>query len=176
MVDIENQNELSFYNLEGDSYATSMQLDFAYELFDRFDVKMAYKINDVKSTYSGDGETKETPLTPKDRALLNLAYATNFDKLIFDVTANFVGESRTPDHQLITKKYSESFYLYNAQITKKFRKFDMYVGGENLLGYVQKNPILGTPIPNSDIIFDASLIYAPINGTMIYAGFRFKIK
>jgi len=173
VVDIENQNELSFYNLEGDSYATSMQLDFAYELFDRFDVKMAYKINDVKSTYSGDGETKETPLTPKDRALLNLAYATNFDKWIFDVTANYIGKSRIPEHHLIAKMYSESFYLYNAQITKKFRKFDVYVGGENLLGHTQEKAILGTPSSDS---FDASLIYAPINGTMIYGGFRFKIK
>jgi outer membrane receptor protein involved in Fe transport len=173
VVDIENQNELSFYNLDGESYATSMQLDFAYELFDRFDVKMAYKINDVISTY--DGKIKETPLTPKDRALLNLAYATNFDKLIFDVTANFVGESRIPDHQLIAKKYSESFYLYNAQITKKFRKFDVYLGGENLLAYTQENPIIDSENPTSSS-FDASLIYAPINGTMIYAGFRFKIK
>ena len=173
VVDIENQNELSFYNLDGDSYATSMQLDFAYELFDRFDVKMAYKINDVQSTYSG--ETKENPLTPKDRALLNLAYATNFDKWIFDVTANYVGESRIPDHQLIAKKYSESFYLYNAQITKKFRKFDVYLGGENLLAYTQDNPILDAGNPSSSA-FDASLIYAPINGRMIYGGFRFKIK
>ena len=177
VVDIENQNELSFYNLEGDSYATSMQLDFAYELFDRFDVKMAYKINDVKSTYSGDGETKETPLTPKDRALLNLAYATNFDKWIFDVTANNIGESRIPEHKDIAKKYSESFYLYNAQITKKFRKFDVYLGAENLLGYTQDNPIIDSENPtSSSSAFDASLIYAPINGRMIYAGFRFKIK
>jgi len=154
-------------------------LDFAYELFDRFDIKMAYKINDVKSTY--DGKIKETPLTPKDRALLNFAYATNFDKWIFDVTANYVGESRIPNHNLnsdpsVLNNFSDPFYLYNAQITKKFRKFDVYFGGENLLGYVQKNPILGTPIPNSDTAFDASLIYAPINGRMIYAGFRFKIK
>jgi hypothetical protein len=127
----------------------------------------------VKSTYSGDGETKETPLTPKDRALLNLAYATNFDKWIFDVTANYIGESRIPEHQLIAKMYSESFYLYNAQITKKFRKFDVYVGGENLLGHTQETAILGTPSSDS---FDASLIYAPINGKMIYGGFRFKIK
>ncbi len=180
VVDIENQNELSFYNLEGDSYATSMQLDFAYELFDRFDIKMAYKINDVKSTYD-DERIKESPLTPKDRALLNLAYATNFDKWMFDVTANYVGESRIPNHNLIPVKvgvsdnFSDPFYLYNAQITKKFRKFDMYVGGENLLGYTQDNPILDAENPTSSA-FDASLIYAPINGRMIYAGFRFKIK
>ena len=176
VVDIEKQGKLSFYNLEGESYATSMQLDFAYELFDRFDVKMAYKINDVKITYDGE-EIKETPLSPKDRALLNLAYATNFDKWIFDVTANYVGESRIPYHQSIDKKYSESFYLYNAQITKKFRKFDVYLGAENLLGYTQDNPIIDSENPtSSSSAFDASLIYAPINGRMIYAGFRFKIK
>jgi len=175
VVDIENQNELSFYNLEGESYATSMQLDFAYELFDRFDIKMAYKINDVKSTYVG--KIKETPLTPKDRALLNFAYATNFDKWIFDVTANYVGESRIPYHQSIEKKYSESFYIYNAQITKKFRKFDVYLGVENVLGYTQENPIIDSESPtSSSSTFDASLIYAPINGRMMYAGFRFKIK
>lgn len=174
VVDIENQNELSFYNLEGESYATSMQLDFAYELFDRFDVKMAYKINDVKSTYDDEG-IKETPLTPKDRALLNLAYATNFDKWIFDVTANYIGESRIPDHEDISNNFSDPFYLYNAQITKKFRKFDVYVGGENLLSYTKDNPILDSGNPTSSA-FDASLIYAPINGRMIYAGFRFKIK
>jgi outer membrane receptor for ferrienterochelin and colicins len=176
VVDIEKQGKLSFYNLEGESYATSMQLDFAYELFDRFDVKMAYKINDVKITYDGE-EIKETPLSPKDRALLNLAYATNFDKWMFDVTANYVGESRIPYHQSIDKKYSESFYLYNAQITKKFRKFDVYLGAENLLGYTQDNPIIDSENPtSSSSAFDASLIYAPINGRMIYAGFRFKIK
>ena len=174
VVDIENQNELSFYNLEGESYATSMQLDFAYELFDRFDVKMAYKINDVKSTYDDEG-IKETPLTPKDRALLNLAYATNFDKWVFDVTANYIGESRIPDHEDISNNFSDPFYLYNAQITKKFRKFDVYVGGENLLSYTKDNPILDSGNPTSSA-FDASLIYAPINGRMIYAGFRFKIK
>jgi len=151
-------------------------------LFDRFDVKMAYKINDVKSTYDDQG-IKETPLSPKDRALLNLAYATNFDKWMFDVTANYVGESRIPNHNLIPVKvgvsdnFSDPFYLYNAQVTKKFRKFDVYVGGENLLAYIQDNPILDSENPtSSSSAFDASLIYAPINGRMIYAGFRFKIK
>jgi outer membrane receptor for ferrienterochelin and colicins len=175
VVDIEKQDALSFYNLDGKSYATSMQLDVAYEIFDKLDVKMAYKINEVKTTFGG--VVKIAPLTPKTRGLFNLSYATNFDKWIFDVTANYVGESRIPYHQSIDKKYSESFYLYNAQITKKFRKFDVYLGAENLLGYTQDNPIIDSENPtSSSSAFDASLIYAPINGRMIYAGFRFKIK
>ncbi|MBT3612428.1 MAG: TonB-dependent receptor, partial [Flavobacteriales bacterium] len=76
VVDIEKQTELSFYNLKGVSYANSMQLDLAYELFDRFDVKMAYKINDVRTTFGGDDKT--APLTPKNRGLFNISYATNF--------------------------------------------------------------------------------------------------
>jgi outer membrane receptor for ferrienterochelin and colicins len=173
VVDVENQGELSFYNLDGESFANSMQFDLAYELFDRFDVKMAYKINDVKSTY--DGEIKEIPLTPKDRALINMAYATNFDKWMFDVTANYIGESRIPSHSKINEEFSNPFSLYNAQITKRFRNFDVYLGAENIRDSKQKTPILGANTPDSPI-FDASLIYAPINGRMIYAGFRFKIK
>ena len=112
---------------------------------------------------------------PKKHALFNIAYATNFEKWKFDVTANYIGSRRIPEHQLIEKYWAEPFYLYNAQITKRFRYFDIYLGGENISDYTQNTPILGANDPNSTI-FDASLIHAPINGRMIYVGFRYKIK
>ncbi len=173
VVDIEEQGLLSFYNLKGVSYANSMQLDLAYELFNRFDIKMAFKINDVKTTFGG--VEKAAPLTPENRGLLNFSYATNFDKWMFDVTANYVGKSRIPSHSKIDEEFSKPFNLYNAQITKRFRYFDLYLGGENIWGTTQDNPILEANTPDSPI-FDASLIYAPINGRMIYVGFRYKIK
>ncbi len=173
VVDIEKQNKLSFYNLDGVSYANSMQLDLAYELFSRFDIKMAYKINNVKTNFGTD--LKFAPLIPKNRALINLSYATNFDKWMFDITANYIGESRIPMHSEIIEEFSEPFKLYNTQITKRFRYFDVYLGGENVLDYKQKTPILGADKPDSPI-FDASLIYAPVAGRVIYVGFRYKIK
>jgi hypothetical protein len=99
---------------------------------------------------------------------------------VFDVTANYVGESRVPIHKdenliLVAENFSDPFYLYNAQVTKKFRKFAVYLGGENLLSEMQENPIIDAKNPNSDA-FDASLIYAPVMGTVIYAGLRYKIK
>ncbi|MBC8299219.1 MAG: TonB-dependent receptor, partial [Pelagibacterales bacterium] len=100
---------------------------------------------------------------------------TNFEKWTFDVTINYIGKRRIPEHELLEKYWAESFYLYNAQITKRFRYFDVYVGGENIFNSKQKTPILGADDPNSSI-FDASLIHAPINGRMIYVGFRYKIK
>ena len=176
VVDIENQGELSFYNLNGKSSANTFQIDLGYELFDRFDIKMAYKINDVQSTYGR--EVKVAPLTPLSIGLLNMSYATNFDKWMFDVTANYVGESRVPSHDtdnaFVLEQFSNPFYLYNAQITKKFNVFDIYLGGENLLGYTQENPIISASNPSSDK-FDASLIYAPVNGRMIYLGIRYKL-
>ena len=172
VVDIEDQNKLLFENLDGVSYANSLQFDLGYELFNRFDVKMAYKMNDVKSTFSGLEKTP--PLTPENRALLNLSYATNFEKWKFDFTANRIGESRIPSHSLVDKFYSESFYIYNAQVTKKISDFDVYLGVENILSYTQENPILSYNNPNSPG-FDASLVYAPIYVRMFYFGFRYKL-
>ena len=180
VVDIETPSELSFYNLDGTSYANSIQADIMYELFDRFDVKAAYKINDVHITYNG--AEKIAPLTPKNRALVNMSYATNFDKWMFDLTWNYIGESRVPSYKTDdlfgdyrSEHMSDPFYLINAQVTKKFKDFSIYVGGENLLSYTQENPIIDAGNPTSSA-FDASLIYAPVMGRMIYTGLRYKIK
>mgnify|MGYP001186589815 CR=1 FL=1 len=174
IADIETEGELEFYNLSGRSYANSAQFDLAYELFDQFDVKISYKVNDVLTTFDNSIE-KIVPLTPKNRVLFNMSYATNFDKWVFDFTTNYIGRSRIPSHKLIDEDYSTPFYLFNSQISKKFRHLDIYLGCENLLGYKQENPILSSDNPNS-ANFDASLIYAPINGRKIYAGIRYKIK
>ena len=170
VVDIEDPSKLRFYNLEGESYSNSFQFDFNYELFERFDIKLAYKINEVYSTF--DGMKKLSPLVPKNRALINLAYSTDqLNKWMFDATCNFIGESRIPEHQLVDKTTSEPFYVINSQVTKKFKNFDVYMGGENLLSYRQESPILGSDDPYGDD-FDASLIWAPIMGRLIYTGIR----
>ena len=175
IVDIEDPTKLRFYNLDGESYSNSIQFDFNYELFDRFDVKLAYKINQVYSTY--DGEKMLAPLVPENRALVNFAYATDhINKWMFDATWNYIGESRIPYHPLIeeNKTVSDPFYVINSQVTKKFKTLDIYLGGENLLNYKQENPILGGDDPFGSN-FDASIIWAPVMGRLIYTGIRLKI-
>ena len=60
---------------------------------------------------------------------------------------------------------------------KRFRvnDFEVYVGGENILNFVQENPIIDyeNPFGNN---FDASLIYAPVMGRLFYIGLRYKVK
>jgi hypothetical protein len=66
----------------------------------------------------------------------------------------------------------------NAQVSKSLGKkklFDLYVGGENLSNYFQKNAILSATQPFSNY-FDASMIWGPVSGRLIYAGFRYSVK
>ena len=175
IVDIEDPTKLRFYNLDGESYSNSIQFDFNYELFDRFDFKLAYKINQVYSTF--DGVKMLAPLVPENRALVNFAYSTTHsNKWMFDATWNYIGESRIPYHPLIedNKTVSDPFYVINSQVTKKFKTYDVYIGGENLLNYKQENPILSGDDPFGSN-FDASIIWAPVMGRLIYTGIRLKI-
>jgi hypothetical protein len=51
----------------------------------------------------------------------------------------------------------------------------VYLGGENLLNYIQSDAIVSNEKPFSDI-FDATMVWGPIAGRVIYAGFRYSIK
>lgn len=64
----------------------------------------------------------------------------------------------------------------SGQVTKQFgSKWDVYVGAENITSYTQKNLIIAASQPFSQY-FDGSMTWGPVNGRIIYAGMRFKIK
>ena len=66
----------------------------------------------------------------------------------------------------------------NAQVSKslgKTKALELYVGGENLTNYFQKNVIIAAAQPFGDY-FDASMIWGPVSGRLVYAGFRYRIK
>lgn len=169
VVDMEETNVLKFYNLKGKSYANSFQADLVLEPVERFELRLAYKFYDVKITYSG--ELKNKPLTPRNRAFVNLGYALPYDKWTFDFTTKWVGATRIPGHHT---SYSDPYFLLSANIGKKFRRIDLYAGVENLLNFRQPHPIISPDDPFG-LNFDASKIYAPTDGRTIYAGLRFKI-
>lgn len=178
VVDMENPREISFYNLTGKSFSHSLQIEYAVALTKTLDLKTAYKWYNIKTTYNG--ELKDKPLTPKNRVLVNLGYITNFDKWKFDLTANWFDVSRIPSTITNSPEYrinthSESYYTVNGQVTRAFKKFEVYAGVENILNYTQNNPIIAASDPNGSN-FDASLIWGPIDGRNIYFGLRYKIK
>lgn len=179
VVDVEDARAIKFYNLQGKSYSNSFQAEVSFIPIQQFDVKVAYRLFDVKTTYSD--QLLQKPLTAQNRAFANLAYEIKGWK--FDYTVSFSGKKRLPstaanplEYQRLS--YSPSFVTMNAQVSKTLGKknpFDLYVGSENLTGYYQKNAIIAASEPFSPY-FDASMIWGPLSGRMIYGGMRFRIK
>lgn len=178
IVDIEQPGQVSFYNLEGRSFAHSFQAQLDYEPIRRFDVRLAYRYYNVQSTYSG--VLKQKPLIAPHRAFANLAYETQ-NNWKFDYTIQVIGPKRVPlhynqEHGHEMAYSSKSFTQMNAQISKSWNEgnVEVYVGGENLTGYMQHNLILSAADPYA-AGFDGSLVWGPGMGRNFYLGFRYKL-
>ena len=52
---------------------------------------------------------------------------------------------------------------------------DIYVGAENVTDFFQQQVIVAADQPFSSY-FDASMVWGPVSGRMLYAGWRMKIK
>jgi len=182
VVDWENPQQISFYNLDGKSFANSFQVEANYNIAEGFNTRFAYKNYDIQTDYTSGKLIK--PLTPNHRFFANVSYETSKKdtdaQWKFDITYNFIGEQRLPNTasnpiQYQLEEYSNSYSLLNAQFTKVFsKKFEVYVGGENLTNMRQKSPILASDNPFGNN-FDTTIVYAPIFGRMFYSGLRFKI-
>lgn len=184
IVDIDqNSHEVNFYNLDGKSFANSLQIDLNYNLAHNLNLRGAYKYYDIQTDYQSG--RKEHPLQSKHRLFANLEYETQTTEKggswKFDATYNWIGKQRLPNTSQNTvenqlKQYTNPFSTVNAQITKVFSdRFEIYIGGENMTNYTQERIILGADQPfGTD--FDSSIVYAPIFGQMYYAGLRYKIK
>lgn len=174
VLDMEHVHEIRFYNLSGPSYSHSIQGEINFSPVKRLDLRVAYKHYDVRTTYGSS--LLDRPFVPKDRVLVNAAYATNLEKWKFDVTYKWLGISRIPNTAENPEAYrlpenSEKYSIINMQVTKAFRRFDLYAGVENLTDYTQTNPIMAADDPFGHH-FDASMVWAPTIGRTFYAGFR----
>lgn len=178
VVDLDSSvDEVSFYNLDGESFANNYQVELAYEIIKGLDARAAFRYSDVKFTLKGN--LVEKPLISKYKGLVTLSYATPLKKWQFDLTSQFNGPGRIPStsDNPIEYQMSESFDAYtiiHAQITKYFRTWNVYVGAENLTNFTQDHPVLAADQPFSEY-FDGSLIWGPLDGRKIYLGIRFGI-
>ena len=179
VVDLDySARQVSFYNLKGESYSNSFQTEITIEPLKQFSIKAAYKYYDVRSTYSGTLMRK--PMTTLGRMLLNFAYFTRFEKWKFDLTLQRFGRSRLPSTtenpaEYQRRNYSSPYFTLNAQATKKFKRFEVYLGGENITNFMQHGAIVAAADPFGPY-FDASMVWGPGMGAVVYAGLRFAIK
>jgi len=166
-----------FYNLQGKSYSNSFQAEVNYPVLKHVDLRLAYRFFDVKTTYHG--ELLQRPLVAKQRAFASLHYETN-SKFKFDYTVQLTGQKRLPyagdnPPAYQWQQYSPTYVTMNVQASKTFKRWDVYVGAENLGNFYQKQLIVDAENPFSNH-FDASVVWGPTFGRMLYAGFRYIIK
>ena len=173
-----NVHEVTFFGLTGDSYSHSFQAQLDYEPIRRLDVRVAYRWLNVKTDFLD--QQLDRFLIPKSRSFINVAYATK-SNWKFDFTLQRIGKQRLPgtssnpeEYQLAS--FSDPFINMNVQVTKDFgRHWSVYLGGENLTNYKLDNPIVASTDPFGTY-FDASMVWGPVFGRMVYGGFRYRIQ
>ncbi|MGQ1910077.1 TonB-dependent receptor [Marinifilum sp. RC60d5] len=171
-------NSVRFYNLDGKSWANNYQVELKFEPIERFNVTTAIRFSDVKADI--DNEFKKVPYVNRYKGLINLSYATNFNKWQFDFTTQFNGDMRIPSTQENPSEFqrreeSPAYAIMNAQVTKRFRIWELYLGAENIGNYTQENPIISANNPFGEH-FDASMIWGPIQERKFYLGVRLTIE
>lgn len=176
IVDQELQNDaVRIYNLNGGkSYTNSYQVDFSMEPVERFTVMATFRYTDAKVELQGQGLV-DSPLMSKYKGVLNLQYATRMNIWTFDFTAQLNGPARLPYFvENRNDAYSPVYPMFYAQVTRKFKNVDVYVGGENLLNYKQPDPIINAENPYATD-FNSTAIWGPLMGIKVYAGLRFTL-
>jgi len=170
-------NKIVFYNLDGNSYANSFQTQLDFVPAKNLEVRLAYKYYDVQADYLGG--KREIPFMAKNRGFFNASYSTEKNSKggfwNFDTTLQLVGKQKLPNlnanpAEFRLAEYSDSFATLNAQISRNFNKnIRVYLGGENLTGYTQDQPIIDAKNPFGNY-FDGGMVYAPIMPANVYLG------
>ena len=192
VVDYEHEaNVIDFYALDGRrSFTDNYQVDFSVEPVRRFTLTATFRYTDARIELKDRGLV-EKPMTSRYKGVLNLQYATNLSKWIFDFTASLNGPSRVygfmeglkgSDGKLLYEDGHTPVYpMLYAQITRRLKGVDIYIGGENLTGFRQKDVIIGAVRGQDGVVnprqpsFDASAVWGPLMGIKFYAGVRFTL-
>ncbi len=179
VVDVNRDpNAVYFYNLKGESFSNSFQTDIIVDMFEGFELSMAYRYNNVKITMND--ELIRKPMVKPHKGLLSLHYSTKYEKWNFSFTTQYNGAGKLPDTRSNPEKYqleesSPDFFIIHTQILRKFNMWEVYIGAENLTNYKQKSPILAADEPFGKY-FDSSMVWGPVIGRSINAGIRFILK
>ncbi len=159
---------VSFENLHGKSFSHTVQIDATYPFFEGFSATGGFRYNDARTTY--DGTLRQRPLTSRYKGLLTLSYKTPTELWQLDVTGQLNG------HGILYDRSSyPTFFQLQAQITREFRHFSVYIGGENLTNYRMKHPIINAANP-WEAAYDATQVWGPTEKAMVYIGCRLKFE
>ena len=181
LTDRESATDISLYSLDGHrAWSQNIQADLSLEPVERLTLTITGRYTDARA-WQPSSQVREIPLTPRFKAVLNAQYKLRANRWIFDFTASLNGSSRVYDFMkelrdedgllLYPDGRTPVYPLLYAQVTRRFRGFDIYLGGENLTGSMQMHPIVDARTPFAGT-FDAASVWGPLMGAKFYLGFR----
>ena len=169
-------NTIAIYNSHERSFTDNYQVDFNWTPFRGFDLFATFRYTNAMMTLEQNGKQYlvERPLTSRYKGLINIQYAVQ--RWVFDVTAQLNGPMRRPslDGDLSRAELSPAYPMFYAQVSRKIRNWEVYVGCENIANYIQKDPILNGADPFSPA-FNSSSVWGPLMGRKFYLGLRFNL-
>lgn len=176
-ADMNSPHELVI-SCDSKGYSHNFQIEFNIDPIEDLSLTAAYRYSDVRVNYGNGYEPK--PLSSAHRGLFTAGYSPFMGKWQFDLTLSINGGGYMPTPYILQNgelswntKYP-AFCNLNFQVTRNFRKWSIYLGGENLTNYRQKNPIIQASDPwGKD--FDATMVWGPLAGAMAYIGIRINL-
>ena len=165
-------------NFTQDSYSRNIQVENKWEFSPQIDFKWAY--NYQWTAREIEGKMESLPLIPKHKILSQASLSTKDNLWQGDLTFRWIGSKRLPnteDYPIQYKQESESpsYSQIDFQLTKRWTRFELYAGIENITNFRQNFPILGSDEPFGPF-FDSSFNWGPTKGREFYIGFRYKVR
>lgn len=178
-ADLSNSPRAVFSKLNGKSRAIVYSGTISYPIIDILTIKIGARHQDTKQSNSTG--FRDQVMIAKWRGLLSLDYESKDGKWLVNFASHYTGRMRLPDkpyypHELIHKHdgYSNPYFHLQTQITYSRNLWEYYIGCENLTNYTQHIAIIDAQNPNGPY-FNASEIFAPINGIKPYLGVKFHL-
>ncbi len=160
-----------------------------YQVNKRTEMRLAYRFQDLRTMYLDEtGFVAQnlilpTPFVPKNRWMAHGSHDFKGGWTV-DATLQRYGEQPIPGTDPASYPALEvapAFNLLSGQIRKAWKVGDVYLGVENALNVMQVNPIDGAvhPVTGAALLptdpifqtqFDATRIWGPIFGRMVYLG------
>ena len=150
-------------HLQGKSFSHTAQIDASYDITDDLNILAAFRYNHVMCTYGGT--LMEKPLQSRYKGLVTFSWKPMLGIWQVDLTLQLSGGGRIPAYldangTLVSGEEFPAYPQLNLQVTREFRHFSIYIGGENLTNYRQPNPVVNAANPWS-ATFDPTLVWAP---------------
>ena len=185
-----DQNLIIYDNLDG--HAISRGISVNADLVFRSPLKLNFGLTfmDVyrkERNNANEFEKQQQLHAPKWSGNYTISY--NFPKRwTVDLTGNWYGQMRLPILENdFRPEYSPFYMLTNIQLTKSFKRFELYGGLKNIFNFIPKNPLMrpsdpfntsvNDPINNPyGYTFDTAYNYAPLQGNRSFLGVRYTIR